>query len=265
MAQVKDATERVNVAEGKIARLNTGKAKLDEIISVGRPAGMKSGLGYTSTNLNHTTGMRIGDLKQGRKLHTYALTKGDIKMRWIWIKKEELRGEQPIRTKRSLTLELDDSTLSPLASTRYYSLGLSSTTTSSATPITPIIRPINSLSLSYYLGSPDEFLLMCRYFLSLPIAENLGTEILYVDAHPEHHFIDKLSHIAVLPPLTVGGSINQSMEDINEGIQEGSEGEHNVEGKGSSRSDLEVVGLTPDTGLSQGRKRTRAVLKGASS
>ncbi|KAI5667422.1 hypothetical protein M9H77_17275 [Catharanthus roseus] len=56
IAQVKDATERVNVAEGKIVRLNTGNAKLEEIISMGRAAGMKLGLGYTGTNLNHTTG-----------------------------------------------------------------------------------------------------------------------------------------------------------------------------------------------------------------
>ncbi|KAI5650151.1 hypothetical protein M9H77_36156 [Catharanthus roseus] len=35
--------------------------------------------------------------------------------------------------------------------------------------------------------------------------------------------------------------------------------------KGSSRSYLEVVGVTPGTGLSQGRKRTRAALKRASS
>ncbi|KAI5649624.1 hypothetical protein M9H77_35629 [Catharanthus roseus] len=36
--------------------------------------------------------MRIGDLKQGRNLHTHALTKGEVKMRWILIRKEELRG-----------------------------------------------------------------------------------------------------------------------------------------------------------------------------
>ncbi|KAI5683325.1 hypothetical protein M9H77_04553 [Catharanthus roseus] len=78
--------------------------------------------------------------------------------------------------------------------------------------------------------------------LSLPVVENLGTEILSVDAHLVHHFIDELSLIVVLPPLNVGSLINQSMEDIDEGIEEGSEGEHNVEGKGSSRSDLEVVG-----------------------
>ncbi|KAI5654638.1 hypothetical protein M9H77_31825 [Catharanthus roseus] len=59
MAQVKDATKRVNAAEGKIARLNTRKTKLDEIIFVGRPAGMKSGLGYTGTNLNHIIGMHV--------------------------------------------------------------------------------------------------------------------------------------------------------------------------------------------------------------
>ncbi|KAI5681704.1 hypothetical protein M9H77_02932 [Catharanthus roseus] len=55
MAQVNDVTERVNVAEGKIARLNTGKTKLDEIISEGRPAEMKSRLCYTGINPNHTS------------------------------------------------------------------------------------------------------------------------------------------------------------------------------------------------------------------
>ncbi|KAI5663647.1 hypothetical protein M9H77_22970 [Catharanthus roseus] len=40
MAQVKDAMERANVVEGKLARLNTRKAKLDEIIAMGRPTGV---------------------------------------------------------------------------------------------------------------------------------------------------------------------------------------------------------------------------------
>ncbi|KAI5663243.1 hypothetical protein M9H77_22566 [Catharanthus roseus] len=53
------------------------------------------------------------------------------------------------------------------------------------------------------------------------------------------------------------------MEDIDEDIEEGSEGEHNAEGKGISRSNLEFVGMTPSTGLSQGRKRIRAAPKGA--
>ncbi|KAI5668017.1 hypothetical protein M9H77_17870 [Catharanthus roseus] len=105
------------------------------------------------------------------------------------------KGEQPIRPRRSLALRLDNCTLSPLARTRYSSPRLSSDATSSATPVTLVIRP--------------------------------------------------------------------SMEDIDEGIEEGSEGEHNVEGNGSSWSDLEVVGVTPGIGLSQGRKRTRVAIKGA--
>ncbi|KAI5663780.1 hypothetical protein M9H77_23103 [Catharanthus roseus] len=36
--------------------------------------------------------MRIRDLEQGRKLHTHSLTKGEVKIGWIWIKKEELRS-----------------------------------------------------------------------------------------------------------------------------------------------------------------------------
>ncbi|KAI5662284.1 hypothetical protein M9H77_21607 [Catharanthus roseus] len=59
MARVKDATKRVNVGEGNIARLNTGKVKLDEIISVRRPSRMKLGLSYTSTNVNHITGINL--------------------------------------------------------------------------------------------------------------------------------------------------------------------------------------------------------------
>ncbi|KAI5657908.1 hypothetical protein M9H77_26701 [Catharanthus roseus] len=59
--------------------------------------------------------------------------------------------------------------------------------------------------------------------LSLLVVENLGTEVLSVDEHPVHHFIDELSPIVVLPPLIVGSSINQSMENIDEGIEEGSE------------------------------------------
>ncbi|KAI5682205.1 hypothetical protein M9H77_03433 [Catharanthus roseus] len=137
------------------------------------------------------------------------------------------------------------------------------------------------MSLGHYLGSPDKFLLMCRlsligteisfvmnplllpilpisdfrlmihahvprYFLentlSLLVVEHLGTEILSIDAHPVHHFIDELSPMLYSLPLTVGSSINQSMEDIDEGIEEG---------------------VTPGTGLSQWRKRTRAALKGA--
>ncbi|KAI5680796.1 hypothetical protein M9H77_02023 [Catharanthus roseus] len=116
IAQAKDATERVYMAEDKIARLNTVKAKLDEIISVGRPDKMKSGLGYT--------------------------------------------------------------------------------------------------------------------------------------AYPVHHFIDELSPIVTIPFLSIESSINQSMEDIDEGIKEGSEGKHNAEGKTSSASNLEVVKVTSGTGLS---------------
>ncbi|KAI5676900.1 hypothetical protein M9H77_07850 [Catharanthus roseus] len=123
MAQVKDATERVNVAEGKIARLNIGKAKLDEIIYVGRRGAIKSGLAYTSTNLNHTTGMYVTQ-------HESSYTKFGL-----------ARG--------------------------------------------------------------------C--------------------SHPVHHFIDELTPIAVLPALTNGSSINQFMEDIDEGLGEGSEGEHIAE------------------------------------
>ncbi|KAI5667656.1 hypothetical protein M9H77_17509 [Catharanthus roseus] len=101
--------------------------------------------------------------------------------------------------------------------------------------------------------------------LSLPVVENLGTEVLSIDAHPVHHFIDELSLIAALPPLTVESLINQSMEDIDERIEEDFEGEHNAQEKRSFGSDLEVIRVTPSIGLSQGRKTTRVALKEASS
>ncbi|KAI5649912.1 hypothetical protein M9H77_35917 [Catharanthus roseus] len=193
-----------------------------------------------------------------------------------------MAGEQPIRPRKSLALGLDDCTLLPLASTRYSSLDSTSTTTSLATPVSTSL--VNSLSLGHYLGSSDEFLLMCRlrlsgtqisfmlnpllpsvlsisdfclmihvhvphYFfestMSLPSIDNLETEILFVDAHSTHHFIDESTLIAVLPPLTITSSINQSTEDIDEGFEEGSKGEHNNEGRGSSGSDLKVVRYDP--------------------
>ncbi|KAI5663762.1 hypothetical protein M9H77_23085 [Catharanthus roseus] len=76
-----------------------------------------------------------------------------------------------------------------------------------------------------------------RYFfektLSLSIVENSGTEVLFDDAHLVHHFVDELSPIIVLPPLRVESSINLSTEDIDEGIEEGYEGEYNAKRKGS--------------------------------
>ncbi|KAI5653248.1 hypothetical protein M9H77_30435 [Catharanthus roseus] len=170
-----------------------------------------------------------------------------------------MAGEQPVRPKRSFALGLDDCTLSTLARTRYSSLGSTSTATSSATPGSPCIRMVNSLTLGYFLRTPDEFLLMCRlrliwtqilfilnpvlpyvlsisdfrlmihayisrYFfdntMSLSAVENLGTENLPVNARPMHHYIDELISIVVFPLLTAGSSINQSMGDINEGDEE---------------------------------------------
>ncbi|KAI5649745.1 hypothetical protein M9H77_35750 [Catharanthus roseus] len=66
-----------------------------------------------------------------------------------------------------------------------------------------------------------------KYFLentlSLPIVDNLDTNVLSTDAHLVHHFIDELSSIVLLPHLLVESLINLSMEDIDEGIEEGSE------------------------------------------
>ncbi|KAI5677841.1 hypothetical protein M9H77_08791 [Catharanthus roseus] len=91
--------------------------------------------------------------------------------------------------------------------------------------------------------------------MSFFVIDNLGTEVLSVDAHHVLYFIDELTLTVVLPPLIVGSLINQSMEDIDEGFEEDSDSEvaHNVEGRDSSRSDLD-----------QGRKRMRVALKGVS-
>ncbi|KAI5649718.1 hypothetical protein M9H77_35723 [Catharanthus roseus] len=99
-------------------------------------------------------------------------------------------GEQPIGPRRSLALGLDDLTLSPLARTRYSSPSSTSTTTSSATPV------------------------------------SLG--------------------------------IRLSMEDIDEGFEEDIEREHNAEGRGSSGSDLEVVGMT----LEEDHSRKLGIIQG---
>ncbi|KAI5672807.1 hypothetical protein M9H77_13171 [Catharanthus roseus] len=172
--------------------------------------------------------------------------------------------EQQIKPRRSLALGLDDHTLSPLARTRYSSPSSSSTTTSSATPISPVIGAVNSLSLGHYLGSPNEFLFIYRLRLTatqislmlnpllLPVLSvsnfcpmihahmpRYVFEVLFVDGYHVHHFIDELTP-AVLPSLTVRSSINQTMENIDKG-------------------------MTPGTGPSQERKRTRADLKGTSS
>ncbi|KAI5653049.1 hypothetical protein M9H77_30236 [Catharanthus roseus] len=80
--------------------------------------------------------------------------------------------------------------------------------------------------------------------LSLLVVGNLDIKVLSVDTYHVHHFIDELSPIVVVPHLPIESSINQSMEDIDNGVEEGSEGEHNFKGKGTSGSDVEVVGVT---------------------
>lgn len=50
IAQVKDMTERLNSVESRIARMNTGKRKLDEILEGSRPARLKTGLGIPKEN-----------------------------------------------------------------------------------------------------------------------------------------------------------------------------------------------------------------------
>ncbi|KAI5653601.1 hypothetical protein M9H77_30788 [Catharanthus roseus] len=102
--------------------------------------------------------------------------------------------EQPSRPRKSLALGHYECTLSPLAWTTYSSLGSSSTVTSSAT------------------------LDIFEKILSVPIIEKLGTEVLSIDAHPVHHFINELSLIDVLLPVPIRSF----------------KGEHHVKGKGSS-------------------------------
>ncbi|KAI5653427.1 hypothetical protein M9H77_30614 [Catharanthus roseus] len=46
MAQVKDVTGRMNYVESSITRMNARKSKLDEMLQVSRPAGVKIELGY---------------------------------------------------------------------------------------------------------------------------------------------------------------------------------------------------------------------------
>ncbi|KAI5653600.1 hypothetical protein M9H77_30787 [Catharanthus roseus] len=121
--------------------------------------------------------------------------------------------EQPIRPRKSLALGQYDCTLSPLAWTTYPSLGSSSIVTSSAT-----------------LGT----LIFSEKYCLYQLWKKFGTEVLSIDAHPVHHFIDELSLIDVLLPVPIRSSINLSMEDINERIEEGFKGEHHVKEKGSS-------------------------------
>ncbi|KAI5661702.1 hypothetical protein M9H77_21025 [Catharanthus roseus] len=51
--------------------------------------------------------------------------------------------------------------------------------------------------------------------------------------------------------ITATSSVTLLMEDIDEGIEESSDEEHNDEGRGSFEFDLEVVGMTPGTGLKE--------------
>lgn len=57
MALLKDVTKRLQHAESRITWMNTRKVKLDEILEEGRPAGLKTSLGYLIEN--HTLGHTI--------------------------------------------------------------------------------------------------------------------------------------------------------------------------------------------------------------
>lgn len=57
MAQVKDVTGRMNYVESSITRMNARKSKLDEMLQVSRPAGVKIELGYVDKrNTNKVVG-----------------------------------------------------------------------------------------------------------------------------------------------------------------------------------------------------------------
>lgn len=59
MAQVKDVIDRLNHAESRITRMNTRKVKLDEMLQIGRPTGVKTGLGYVGEkNIEHVMSKR---------------------------------------------------------------------------------------------------------------------------------------------------------------------------------------------------------------
>lgn len=46
IAQVKDVTERLNLTDSRITRMNKGKAKLEKMLQAKRRTGLKTGLGY---------------------------------------------------------------------------------------------------------------------------------------------------------------------------------------------------------------------------
>ncbi|KAI5669483.1 hypothetical protein M9H77_19336 [Catharanthus roseus] len=53
IAQIKDVNGRLQHAESGVARMDIGKAKLDEILQVGRPVGVKTSLRYVAEKIYH--------------------------------------------------------------------------------------------------------------------------------------------------------------------------------------------------------------------
>lgn len=62
-------TKRLSSVEGRTTRMTTGKEKLDEMLEVGRPDGVKTGLGRAGGS--HTTGIGYT-----RDSHTKQSTSG---------------------------------------------------------------------------------------------------------------------------------------------------------------------------------------------
>ncbi|KAI5678021.1 hypothetical protein M9H77_08971 [Catharanthus roseus] len=113
---------------------------------------------------------------------------------------------------------------------------------SSATLVFPGIRLV-TLSLGHFLGSPDEFLLMCRLRLS-------GTQI------------SLMLNLLLLLVLSISNFRLMIHAHV---LRKALKGDKILKERVALRSNLEVIGMIPGTSLIQGRKRTRTVLKGTSS
>lgn len=96
------------------------------------------------------------------------------------------------------------------------------------------------------------------YFMqnALPLSSvvNLGTEISPSDLNILHDFpVDDYEPLVVLLPRNEGNIDDVPMEEIDE-----IEMEEEEEAMDETESKVEVVKVTPDTGIMQGRKRTKS-------
>ncbi|KAI5653589.1 hypothetical protein M9H77_30776 [Catharanthus roseus] len=134
--------------------------------------------------------------------------------------------EQPIRPRRLLALGLDDRILS-------LSLG---------NDMIHFPRVLKYDNVVCYSGHSSDQADNFSFNWTLKV---WGTEFTPAEAYPVHHFINEFTFIHVMPSLPVEISISLSIKDMDEGIEEGSEEEHNVEEKESSGLDLEARASPP--------------------